>query len=84
MKKEYKQPLIYIESLVVSDFIAGPCSIDVGFSETTCKLSVQPDPDFAPITYFAVGFCEQDPRPSAGNDGECYHGTTDPNAYFGS
>ena len=50
MKKEYKQPLIYIESLVVSDFIAGPCSIDVGFSETTCKLSVQPDPDFDPIT----------------------------------
>ena len=73
MKKEYKKPLIYIESLVISEFIAGPCSIDVGFNETDCKLIVQPDPDMDPITYFTVGFCEQDPRPSAGNDGECYH-----------
>lgn len=87
MKKEYKKPLIYIESLVVSEFIAGTCAIDVGFSETSCKLVDQPDePDFDPITYFAVRPCDQDPRPnpSTGNNGLCYHETTDPNAYFGS
>lgn len=86
MKKEYKKPLIYIESLVVSEFIAGTCAIDVGFSETSCKLVDQPDPDFDPITYFALGHCEKDPRPNKENGftGICYHGTTDPKAYFGS
>lgn len=89
MKKEYKKPLVYIESLVVSEFIAGPCKIDVGFGEgnSTCKLTGEAKPGYEPVTYFVEDvYCDQDPRPnkSNGNIGLCYHGTTDANAYFGS
>ena len=85
MKKHYEKPQMYMESFEVSQYISGPCSIDVGFADynANCKLN---DKIYDVIYFIENSYCEQDPRPNAsnGNNGICYHGATDPNAYFGS
>ncbi len=88
MKKQYKKPLICIESLMVSEFIAGPCGIDVGFGEGNANCTLIDISANKPITLFIENsYCNQDPRPNESNDyvGICYHGSNiDPTAYFGS
>lgn len=88
MKKQYKKPLIYIESLTLSEFIAGPCAIDVGFGEGNSNCVLIDYAGAKPITYFVENsYCNQDPRPNESNDytGICYHSSSeDPTAYFGS
>ena len=47
MKKSYEKPYACMEVFEVSDFIAGNCTIDVGFGDTgATKLCSIPDPDF--------------------------------------
>ena len=47
MKKVYKKPYACMEVFEMSDFIAGNCTIDVGFGDTgATKLCSIPDPDF--------------------------------------
>lgn len=83
MKKIYRKPEIFIENFEVSEFIAGNCSIDLGFAgnNPTC------DPyDFGGINLFNHKGCDINPEEAEleDNDKLCYHIYDDINKIFGS
>ena len=83
MKKIYRKPEIFIENFEVSEFIAGNCSIDLGFAgnNPTC------DPyDFGGINLFNHKGCDINPEDMdlGDNDELCYHEPLANNRIFGS
>ena len=83
MKKIYRKPEIFIESFEVSEFIAGNCSIDLGFAgnNPTCAPY-----DFGGINLFNHKGCDINPEEAEleDNDKLCYHIYDDINKIFGS
>ena len=86
MRKVYKKPEMYIENFEVSEFIAGSCGIDLGFSADkntgSCKSY-----DFGGINLFGgqIG-CGYDyyTFDLNENDKPCYDIPTDFTRIFGS
>lgn len=90
MKKKYEKPQMYKESFEISEFIAGSCSVDVGFGDTgAASLCSYPDPDTGgafqlfnnPNT--AGSPCTTE-WVSGNSDKGCYHIPQDGVGYFGS
>ena len=83
MKKIYRKPEIFIESFEVSEFIAGNCSIDLGFAgnNPTCAPY-----DFGGINLFNHKGCDINPEEAEleDNDKLFYHIYDDINKIFGS
>lgn len=83
MKKIYRKPEIFIENFEVSEFIAGNCSIDLGFAgnNPTCAPY-----DFGGINLFNHKGCDINPEEAEleDNDKLCYHIYDDINKIFGS
>lgn len=86
MKKEYKKPIVHFENLVVSEFIAGSCRIDVGFGDTgsiykTCGYE---DPSFGGAVTIFNDYDTCDTLWAEFGDGGCYHIPDGGHGYFGS
>ena len=84
LKKVYIKPQIVMENFEMSDFIAGNCTIDVGFGDSGSNICTYPDPEFGgALTLFnVVGVC--DTVWIEGNDKGCYHIPDGGVGYFGS
>lgn len=87
MKKQYIKPMIKIESLVVSEFIAGNCIIDVGFGDTGASNPCgYKDPAFGEsyILFNNRPTCTALWREPGDPDPGCYHIPDGGYGYFGS
>lgn len=79
MKKEYKKPVIIVESFQLNAAIAGSCSdetgeIAIGHYETTCGSGQGEEFQWQ---YFSEYTCDVDLTIGGGgddNDENCYHG----------
>lgn len=86
MKKSYSKPKIFIESFEISEFIAGDCTIDVGFGDSNMiKQCTYADPDFGgAVIYFNSGNEACVSKWDDGDDKGCYHIPDGGQGYFGS
>ena len=89
MKKSYTKPQLWAESFQASDAVAGPCDIDVGFSDTGVdghKVCGYDHPNFGGHVKLFVDIhndvCNM--VLEEGNDKGCYHTAVDGSKYFGS
>lgn len=87
MKKLYSKPKVFIESFEISEFIAGTCSMDVGFGDTgSTKLCSYLDTDTGYTIFNSLSICQtywDDPE-DPDDDKGCYHIPVDGAGYFGS
>lgn len=83
MKKEYVKPMAFIEMFTISEFIAGNCTVDVGFGDSNCGYE---DPTFggALKLFNVTGACDMLWEYSPEYDGGCYHIPKEGHGYFGS
>lgn len=86
MKNLYKKPIVIIESFEISEFIAGNCTIDVGFGESgTINPCTYADPDLGGTRiYFNSGNNACISKWDDGDDKGCYHLPDAGQGYFGS
>lgn len=80
MKKEYKKPILAVESFQLNAAIAGSCSngIPINHYEDNCGHGTATEPGFT-WEFFGDLHCVTDVTLSGGdgNDGVCYHGPSD-------
>ena len=75
MKKEYKKPLIAVESFQLDAAVAASCSsqgfVPIGYGETRCGFDEITDGYYQ---FFSDIQCELDLTQADGSDTLCYHG----------
>ena len=86
MKKSYTKPQLWAESFQPSDAIAGPCDVDVNFSDTditrTCSYTVGPGTKI--FVQSLNSECEFDWNLEEHGDAGCYHNPNGDRKFFGS
>lgn len=86
MNEIYEKPEIRFESFEISEFIAGTCTVDVGFGDVgatnICSLY---KPEWGETLFNDYSICTADIKPGDDDfDGICYHGPNPNSSYFGS